>query len=58
MREEYLLLDSSIRDWVVIPIILILVLVGIGRHYIQELIKSRPKVMEMDLDEIRLILMI
>ena len=51
--EDYLLLDSSIRDWVVIPIVLILVFVGIGRHYVQELIKNDTKIREKDMDEIR-----
>lgn len=53
MTEEYLLLDSSIRDWVVLPIVLILIIVGLGRHYVQELIKSSPKVKASDLDEMR-----
>lgn len=52
-QDEYLLLDSEIRDWVVIPIILMLVLVGIGRHYVQQLIKSDPVVKKSDLAEIR-----
>lgn len=53
MAEEYLLLDSSIRDWVVLPVVLILVIVGVGRHYVQELIKSTPRVKAADLDEMR-----
>jgi len=53
MTEEYLLLDSSIRDWVVLPVVLILVIVGLGRHYVQELIKSSPRTKAADLDEMR-----
>ena len=53
--ESYLLLDSEIRDWVVLPIVLLLIVVGICRHYVQELIKSTPKIKTSDLDEIRLI---
>jgi len=55
MTEEYLLLDSSIRDWVVLPVVLILVIVGLGRHYVQELIKSSPRTKAADLDEMRYI---
>ena len=51
--EDYLLLDSAIRDWVVLPIVLILVFVGIGRHYVQELIQNIPKIREKDVDELR-----
>ncbi len=32
--KEHLLLDSSIRDWVVIPVVLMVFLVGLGRQYI------------------------
>lgn len=53
MPEDYLLLDSAIRDWVVFPIVVMLIFVGIGRHYVQELIKSQPKVTKEGLDEIR-----
>ncbi len=52
-HDEYLLLDSSIRDWVVFPIIIMLIFVGIGRNYVQQLIKSEPKIKEKDLEEIR-----
>ena len=37
---NYLVLDPAIRDWVVLPMFFILVLVGLGRHYVHELIKS------------------
>ena len=49
-HDEYLLLDSAIRDWVVFPILLMLILVGLGRHYVQTLIKSEPKVTEKDVN--------
>lgn len=39
-----LLLDPSIRDWVLIPIALIVVLVGILRHYVTLLTNSKPKI--------------
>lgn len=38
---------------VVFPIVLMLVFVGIGRHYFQELINSQPKVTKEGLAEIR-----
>lgn len=37
-----LLLDSSIRDWVVLPMFLLLCLVDIGRQFVQQLIRSVP----------------
>lgn len=40
MEEQHLVLDPSIRNWVVLPMILIMVFVGLGRHYVQQLIKS------------------
>lgn len=39
-----LVLDPAIRDWVVLPMVLMLVLVGLGRHYVQQLIKGDEKV--------------
>ncbi|PWN36853.1 uncharacterized protein FA14DRAFT_169783 [Meira miltonrushii] len=41
--EQPLLLDSSIRDWVLFPILLVMILVGLVRHYITLLITSSPK---------------
>lgn len=35
-----LVLDSTIRDWVLLPIVFVTVLVGLGRHYVQQLIAS------------------
>jgi len=37
-HEEHLLLDPAIRDWVVFPMIIMVILVGIGRFYAQELL--------------------
>lgn len=51
--SSILLLDSSIRDWVVLPMVLMLVLVGMGRAYVQMLIRSDPVIEEKDLAEIR-----
>lgn len=54
MRQpQTLLLDSSIRDWVVFPMVIMLILVGMGRAYVQILIKSDPVIEEKDLPEIR-----
>jgi len=39
-----LLLDDSIRDWVVLPMVVMLILVGMGRHYVQQLIRSDPQI--------------
>jgi hypothetical protein len=53
LNEEHLLLDPAIRDWVVLPMFLMLVLVGMGRHYAQTLIKTDPIITATGLDEIR-----
>lgn len=42
-NSQPLLLDSSIRDWVLIPILVVMILVGLVRHYITQLITSPPK---------------
>lgn len=42
-KRQPLLLDSSIRDWVLFPILLVMILVGLVRHYITLLINSSPK---------------
>lgn len=47
---EHLVLDPAIRDWVVIPMFFITLFVGIGRHYVQQLIKSNDQA---DIDVIR-----
>lgn len=51
--REHLLLDPAIRDWVVIPMVVLLVLVALGRNYVNQLIKSTPEITENDLDELR-----
>jgi hypothetical protein len=53
MSQEHLLLDPSIRDWVVIPMVIMLVLVCLGRGYVTQLIKSNPVITADDLDELR-----
>eukprot|EP01038_Epipyxis_sp_PR26KG_P008053 gene8053-10911_t len=53
MSREHLLLDPSIRDWVVLPMLIMLVLVGMGRHYVQSLIQTDPIITENDLVSIR-----
>jgi ER membrane protein complex subunit 3 len=50
-HPEHLLLDSAIRDWVVFPMLLMLLLVGMGRHYVQTAIKSVPTFTEKDIAE-------
>ncbi|KAF2355930.1 Integral membrane protein EMC3/TMCO1-like [Trinorchestia longiramus] len=44
MAEPELLLDSDIRLWVFLPIVLVTFLVGIVRHYVSVLISSQKKV--------------
>lgn len=51
--DSLLVLDPAIRDWVVLPMVLVVVLVGMGRHYVQTLIKTTPVLTEHDLTEIR-----
>lgn len=51
--DSLLVLDPAIRDWVVLPMVLVVVLVGMGRHYVQTLIKTTPVLTEHDLLEIR-----
>jgi len=53
MGQEHLLLDPAIRDWVVIPMVVLLVIVGMGRHYVQALIKTEPVITASSLDELR-----
>ena len=53
--EEHLLLDPAIRDWVVIPMVIMLIIVGMGRHYVSSLIKTDPmsQITASGLDELR-----
>lgn len=41
--EQNILLDPSIRDWVLLPLIAIVLFVGILRHYASLLMNSSPK---------------
>lgn len=51
MTADTLVLDPAIRDWVVLPMVVIVILVGICRHYVQMLL--RPN-MELEIKDIRL----
>jgi len=42
-QDQPLLLDPSIRDWVLVPITITMVLVGLLRHYVTQLVASSPK---------------
>lgn len=44
MAGPELLLDSSIRLWVVLPIVFITFFVGVLRHYVTQLIHNEKKV--------------
>lgn len=48
--ETMLILDPSIRDWVVLPMVAIMVLMGLCRHYATEVLKSSSKV---DVEEVK-----
>lgn len=50
MAAEDIILDPSIRDWVVLPMVLVMVLIGLLRHYIQTLLKSKKP---MDLTQVQ-----
>ena len=51
---ENLLLDPAIRDWVVLPMVAMMVMVGLGRHYVQQLMKSDADLTEEKIEEMRL----
>ena len=48
--QSYLLLDHNIRDWVVLPMVVLMVLMGLCRHYAQQLLKSNNAVDPMELE--------
>ncbi|KAJ8601255.1 hypothetical protein CTAYLR_003267 [Chrysophaeum taylorii] len=50
ITDAPLLLDPAIRDWVVLPMVAIMVLMGLCRHYAQQLLKSNQS---LDPDEVR-----
>lgn len=41
--EQALFLDSAIRDWVLIPILVVMILVGVLRHNVITLLNTAPK---------------
>ena len=43
MTDFDIRLDTQIRDWVLIPIMLVMVLIGVLRHYITLLLATPPK---------------
>lgn len=53
MVNYELVLDPAIRNWVVLPMMLLMTFVGIGRSYGQQLMKSDPKIGQTEYDEIR-----
>ena len=52
MNSDYLLLDSAILAWVVVPMLIMVTLVGMGRQYVQTVLKSEPKMSEGDMKEL------
>jgi len=57
-HEKHLLLDPAIRDWVVLPMFIMLILVAMGRVYVSNLIKSVPVVTGMTLMMMMMIIII
>mmetsp|Transcript_27211 Transcript_27211/g.54805 ORF Transcript_27211/g.54805 Transcript_27211/m.54805 type:complete len:393 (-) Transcript_27211:274-1452(-) len=47
---EILTLDANIRDWVVLPMLLIMIFVNLLRHYVQQLMRSDKA---LDINEIK-----
>mmetsp|Transcript_13304 Transcript_13304/g.20259 ORF Transcript_13304/g.20259 Transcript_13304/m.20259 type:complete len:301 (+) Transcript_13304:167-1069(+) len=43
LSEQTLLLDSDIRDWVVLPLLMIMISAGLLRHFVGLLLKPDPK---------------
>lgn len=39
---EDLVLDTAIRDWVLIPLSVVMVLIGILRYFVSKLMRSSP----------------
>uniref|UniRef100_A0A7S3NPS9 ER membrane protein complex subunit 3 n=1 Tax=Aureoumbra lagunensis TaxID=44058 RepID=A0A7S3NPS9_9STRA len=48
-QTEALLLDPAIRDWVVLPMVVLMVLMGLARHYAQQLLKSSQSLDAMEI---------
>jgi hypothetical protein len=40
---QSLFLDPALRDWVLLPIFIVMIMVGILRHYATLLLQSPPK---------------
>ena len=41
--SQSLFLDPALRDWVLLPIFVVMIMVGILRHYATLLLQSTPK---------------
>ena len=41
--DTTLFADSALRTWVLLPIVLVMILVGLLRHYVTQLIDTPPK---------------
>lgn len=50
LSEQTLLLDSDIRDWVVLPLLVIMVAAGLLRHWVSTLLKPSPKPMPSNIE--------
>lgn len=37
-----LVLDTAIRDWVLVPLSVVMVLIGVLRHFVTKLMRSNP----------------
>lgn len=51
--KDAILLDDRIKSWVVWPLLVIMICVGLGRSYVQQLIKSEPVMDEKEFNKIR-----
>jgi len=45
---EQLLIDSQIRDWVLLPIVFVMLLFGVLRHYVTLILRSTPRAPDED----------
>ncbi len=53
MVDYALVLDPAIRNWVVLPMMIMMTFVGIGRAYLQQLMRNDTKIGQKEFDEIR-----
>ena len=51
--HDAILLDDRIKSWVVWPLLVTAICVGLGRSYVQQLIKSEPVMDEKEFNKIR-----